>query len=226
MKTMMSRKYSLIAFLVIALKGKSALFAQNYQPTFDNDFRTQLVDSFFQNQLQTLHIPGLSLAVVADGKIIYTKGYGFANLEHQIPSKPETNYLIASVTKSITAVALMMLWEEGKFTLGDSIGQYLGALPAHWNQLTMRQLLNHSSRIPTNARLNDEAVEPSYGLGFGLTPYLGQWRVGHTGQATGFSSSLTRFIDMNLSVIIFTNTNHPEEFSVLKLSNEIAAFYL
>ena len=102
---------------------------------------SQQIDAFIQNKLQTIHIPGLSLTVVADGKIIYTKGYGFANLEHQIPSKPETNYLIASVTKSITGVALMMLWKEGKFTLEDSIGQYLEDLPAHWNPLTIRRIL-------------------------------------------------------------------------------------
>lgn len=130
-----------IAFLVATSICCSNLCGQALSSNPRYQLASHQVDTSKQNKLQTLYIPGLYLAVVADGKIIYTKGYGFANLEHQIPSKPETNYLIASVTKSITAVALMMLWEEGKFTLDDSIGQYLGGLPAHWNPLTIRRIL-------------------------------------------------------------------------------------
>ncbi|MEZ4954953.1 MAG: serine hydrolase domain-containing protein [Saprospiraceae bacterium] len=139
-KCCFSRSFLIAGILLI---GFIKLFSQSHSPALQ-------LDTFINNKLQSLHIPGLSLAVVEEGKIIYTKGYGLANLENQTPARPETNFLIASVTKSFTATAIMMLWEEGKFSLEDSIGQYLEDLPAHWNPLTIRQLLNHTSGVPYN----------------------------------------------------------------------------
>jgi len=111
---------------------------------------TRGVDAFIERRMDSLHIPGIALTVVQNGEIIYARGYGASNLELNAPVIPESRFLIGSITKSFTAVALMMLWEEGLFGLDDPIGNYVGELPAHWQPLTIRQLLNHTSGIPTN----------------------------------------------------------------------------
>ncbi|MEO6253053.1 MAG: serine hydrolase domain-containing protein [Ferruginibacter sp.] len=108
------------------------------------------VDSFINLQMTQKNIVGLSLAVMHEGKIIHTKGYGFANLEHKIKATDSTVYLMASITKTFVAVATMMLVEKGKILLDDSIAVYLSGLPSHWNAVTIRQLLSHTSGIKGN----------------------------------------------------------------------------
>lgn len=75
--------------------------------------RIRQVDSFIREKMAAQHIPGLSLAVVRDGKVIFAKGYGMANLELSVPATEKTVYLIGSITKTLTAAATMMLIEEG-----------------------------------------------------------------------------------------------------------------
>lgn len=108
------------------------------------------VDTFINNRMKEKNIAGLSLSVMYEGKIIYTKGYGYSNLEHKVPATEKTVYLMASITKTFVAVATMMLVEEGRINLEDSIGRYLATLPAHWRPVTIRQLLSHTSGIQTN----------------------------------------------------------------------------
>ncbi len=93
------------------------------------------------------HIPGVSLAVVRDGKVTFTKGYGFANLESMRRASPESVFQLASVTKQFTATAVMMLVEEGKIRLEEPIRTYLTDLPEAWGKVTVRNLLNHTSGI-------------------------------------------------------------------------------
>lgn len=102
------------------------------------------VDDFIKAEMQKQKIPGVSLAVVKDGKPLIVKGYGFANLEHQVPVKPETIFQSGSVGKQFTATAVMMLVEEGKIGLDDKIGKYLGEVPESWANITVRHLLSHT----------------------------------------------------------------------------------
>jgi len=97
--------------------------------------------------MEANHIPGLSLAVVRDGKIILAKGYGMANLELAAPATEKTAFAIYSITKTFTGVATMMLVEEGKIALEDPISKHLADLPAAWNKVTIRRLLTHTSGI-------------------------------------------------------------------------------
>ena len=76
------------------------------------------------------------------------KGYGFANLEHDVPVKPDTVFELASVTKQFTAAAVMLLVEEGKVKVGDPISQYLPNSPEHWKDIAVRHLLTHTSGLP------------------------------------------------------------------------------
>jgi D-alanyl-D-alanine carboxypeptidase len=105
------------------------------------------VDEFVTAQMQKRHIPGLSLAVIKDGKVVKMRGYGLASVELGVPATEDSVYQIASMTKSFTATAIMMLVEEGKVGLDDKITQYLGGLPATWSEITIRHLLTHTSGV-------------------------------------------------------------------------------
>jgi CubicO group peptidase (beta-lactamase class C family) len=121
------------------------LIALACPPCMAQDVFTAKVDRFIQDEMQKQRIPGLSLAVVKDGQIILAKGYGFANVEHQAPVKPETIFQSGSVGKQFTATALMMLVEEGKLSLDDKITKYFTTAPESWQQITVRHLLTHTA---------------------------------------------------------------------------------
>ena len=102
------------------------------------------IDQFIRAEMERQKIPGVSLAVVRDGKPMLVKGYGFANLEHQVPVKPETIFQSGSVGKQFTATAIMLLVEEGKIGLDEKISKYLGEVPEGWKNITIRHLLSHT----------------------------------------------------------------------------------
>ncbi|MGB6876278.1 MAG: serine hydrolase domain-containing protein [Candidatus Acidiferrales bacterium] len=105
------------------------------------------VDQYVLQQMHDQKIPGLSLAVVRDGKIIKAKGYGFADLEFNAPVTPETIFESGSIGKQFTATAVMMLVEEGKIGLEDKITKYFPNAPSSWKDITIRNLLSHESGI-------------------------------------------------------------------------------
>jgi len=102
-------------------------------------------DEYIKAEMQKQRIPGLSLAVIKDGQIVLAKGYGLANVEHQVPVKPETIFQSGSVGKQFTATAVMILVEEGKIALDDGISKYLGSAPESWKSITVRHLLTHTA---------------------------------------------------------------------------------
>jgi CubicO group peptidase (beta-lactamase class C family) len=105
------------------------------------------IDDYVTAQIKRQNIPGLSLAVVKDGKVIKAKGYGLANLEWKIAATPETAYQLASVSKQFTATGIMLLVEEGKVQLSDPIRKYFSELPVAWSNITVRHLLTMTSGI-------------------------------------------------------------------------------
>ncbi len=105
------------------------------------------IDELIQTEMATHHIPGLSLAVVRQGEVVQAGGYGFANLEWRAPATSDTAYQIASVTKQFTATAVMLLVQEGKLDLHQSIGRYLEDTPESWQAVTVEQLLNHTGGL-------------------------------------------------------------------------------
>lgn len=105
------------------------------------------IDDYLATQMRQLHIPGLSLAIVRDGRITKAQGYGFANVELKARATRETVYEIGSNTKQFTAAAIMMLVEGGKLHLEDPITKYLPEAPKAWHDITIRHLLSHTSGI-------------------------------------------------------------------------------
>jgi CubicO group peptidase (beta-lactamase class C family) len=89
--------------------------------------RADWIDDFVGEQMKARRIPGLSLAVIRDGELIKAAGYGMANLELQVLATKETVYEIGSISKQFAAQAIMLLVEEGKLKLDDSIT----SLPTH-----------------------------------------------------------------------------------------------
>lgn len=99
------------------------------------------------------HVAALSLAVVREGKVVKNTGYGMANEELNVKANPDTVYNIASLGKQFTATAIMMLVQDGKMSLEDKIGDYLSYIPSAWTNITVRQLLTHTSGIKDYVRL-------------------------------------------------------------------------
>jgi CubicO group peptidase (beta-lactamase class C family) len=91
--------------------------------------------------------PGASIAVIENGKIIYSKGYGSANLEYGVPNSPATVFPLASVSKQFTALAIYLLVQDGKLSLDDDVRKYLPKLHDFGNVITIRQLLHHTSGV-------------------------------------------------------------------------------
>lgn len=113
------------------------------------------VDDYVRKRQKDAHVPGIAIAVLKDGKVVRKQGYGFADLEHKARVTTDTAYQLASVTKQFTAAAIMMLVEDGKLRLDDKASQYLTDLPAAWNEVTIRQLLNHTSGIKSYTNMPD-----------------------------------------------------------------------
>lgn len=330
-----------------------------------------VVDSLIRAEMTARHLPGVALAVVRDGQVVLARGYGVADIGRGTPVTPDTPFQIASITKSFTALATMQLVEQGRVSLDASIDRYLPTLPAAWRAVSVRQLLAHTSGIPsisaferppcpvvktqsayvvgdvlaevaclplefspgarwqygdtnyyvlglliaavsgmsfeaflmqgmleplgmTSTRLQRRTPEPDvargygwkagrfelappldpivdeangalvstvrdlarwdaalygaqvlpqrtlaamwtpsptregpapYGLGFGLTPFQGRRRVGHTGGAPGSSTAISRFLDDRLTVIVLSNGEQPAG-KVLELANAVAVLFL
>ncbi|MDH7476952.1 MAG: serine hydrolase domain-containing protein, partial [Candidatus Bathyarchaeota archaeon] len=85
---------------------------------------SRLEDFIFEKMSKT-HLPGLSIAIVKDGEVIYTRGFCFRDVEYSLRATPNTLYGIGSITKSFTALSIMQLAEKGKLSLEDSVSKYV-----------------------------------------------------------------------------------------------------
>src|SRR5205807_6576766 len=102
------------------------------------------VGDYLRSEMARQHIPGLALMVARDGKIVRAEGFGLANVELQVPVKPETVFQSGSMGKQFTATAVMMLVEEGNVGLDDPLFKYFPDGPASWKDVTVRELLSHT----------------------------------------------------------------------------------
>lgn len=91
--------------------------------------------------------PGAAVAIVKDGKIIYEKGYGIANLEYDIPITPASVFHIASVSKQFTVFSILLLEQQGKLSLDDDIRKYVPEVPDFGKTITLRHLASHTSGL-------------------------------------------------------------------------------
>lgn len=105
------------------------------------------IDDLVLREMKKSGVPGMGVAVILNGKVIKLKGYGLANIEHQVRVTPSTMFEIGSVGKMFTASLVMKLVEAGKVKLDESIRTYLPEAPAAWQEVTVRHMLTHTSGI-------------------------------------------------------------------------------
>src|SRR5580658_30453 len=129
----------------VALFAMAGLFSLAQDPARMD----QVVQSFVAN-----HFMG-SVLVARGDKVLFSKGYGFANLEWDIPNTPDTKFRIGSVTKQFTAVLILKLEEQGKLSVNDPVKNYIADAPAAWDNITLFHLLTHTSGLPDFTNLPD-----------------------------------------------------------------------
>lgn len=105
-------------------------------------------DSIARSAMDEQAIPGMSIAVVKDGRVLAERGYGWASLEKQVPATAATQYQVASVGKQFTAAAVLRLVEQGRLSLGDPVTRYVDGLPREYADVTLERLLNHTAGVP------------------------------------------------------------------------------
>jgi len=132
----------LLAVLVtVALEGMAAVAAQG--PS------SLAVDAIFTD-LTKLGSPGCALGIYRNGKIIYAKGYGLANVEENVPITPQTVFDVGSISKQFTAASILLLEKQGKLRLDDDVRKYIPELPDYsggGQKITILHLLNHTSGL-------------------------------------------------------------------------------
>jgi CubicO group peptidase (beta-lactamase class C family) len=92
-----------------------------------------------------------SVLVAKDGKVVFSKSYGMADMEWSVPNSPTTRFNIASMTKQFTAASILLLEDRGKLKTDDLVKKYLSDAPASWDKITIYHLLTHTSGIPDDA---------------------------------------------------------------------------
>jgi D-alanyl-D-alanine carboxypeptidase len=136
--------------------------------------KSDKIDDYITAQMERLHIPGVSLAIVRNAHVIKAQGYGLANLEIKAPATKETVYEIGSNTKQFTAAAIMMLVEQGRVGLADPITKYFPEAPQAWQGITVRHLLTHTSGIQNHVALPHWLDVFRTNLAFETTPPRGE----------------------------------------------------
>jgi CubicO group peptidase (beta-lactamase class C family) len=109
------------------------------------------VERYVRAELARQSIPGLSLAILRGDSVLLSRGFGYANVELRALASDSTIYQSGSVGKQFTAAAVVMLSEEGRLSLDDSISGYFPKSPRTWRGITIRHLLTHTSGIPDYA---------------------------------------------------------------------------
>lgn len=139
---------------------------------------SQRADAILHRAMKDRQIPGMQAAVILNGKVIFSRSYGVANLQTPVPVGPQTVSTINSITKSFTSVAAMEEVEKGRLDLSVPISTYLTDIPESWGKVTTSQLLGQISGLPDifaygNADLNgisDEKAAWAWALAQPVSP--------------------------------------------------------
>jgi CubicO group peptidase (beta-lactamase class C family) len=116
--------------------------------------RADRVDDYLASEMASHRIPGACLLVVQTNATVKRASYGLANVELKVPVTAETVFEIGSLTKQFTAACVLLLAQDGKLSIDDKIEQHLRHIPESWHDITIRQLLNHTSGIKSYTGLD------------------------------------------------------------------------
>jgi D-alanyl-D-alanine carboxypeptidase len=134
--------------------------------------RADDLDDFVNAAIQRRNIPGVAIAVVKDGVLVRSGGYGLADRERAIAPGPDTVFLIGSLSKQFIAAGVMLLVQDGKLAVGDRLSRFIRDAPASWHDITIRHLLTHTSGLRREAPAADlskalpdiDVIRSAYGL--------------------------------------------------------------
>lgn len=142
--TLMNTKY-ICSFLICIFAFAKPVLSQ-VEGAYSQIPQAAAVDSIFAEWDKT-ETPGASLGIIQDGKLIYAKGYGLANMEYDIPNSPTSVFRIGSTSKQFTAACIVLLGQQGKLSLNATLDSFFPDFPEYAKTITVQHLLNHTSGI-------------------------------------------------------------------------------
>ena len=143
--TQYSKRLSLLILSLILLIGMPALAVAQAARMSDEVLTASIKEML--DKTYKPDEPGAAVIVVREGKVIFRRGYGMANLELGVPVEPDMVFRLGSITKQFTAVAILMLAEQGKLSLDDDLSKFLPDYPTKGQRITIEHLLAHTSGI-------------------------------------------------------------------------------
>ena len=167
MKRGVIMNFALASIFMGALFSSTPLPAQALSQAYPHTELTAQVDELFADW-DTGDSPGAAIGIFKDGRIVYARGYGAANLDYGIPLVPQSVLRIGSISKMFAAMCIAILAEQGELSLDDDIRTYLPEMPDYGEPITIRHLLHHTSGIREYLTLVELIGKPE-GSGFGYT---------------------------------------------------------
>ncbi|AKN30203.1 hypothetical protein Ccar_04940 [Clostridium carboxidivorans P7] len=154
---LIKRIFAIISMFIICFGNSITAFAEansNDDLLSNKDDLKAFMDTTFQKKMEKQHVPGAVITVVKDGQVIFSQGYGYADLTNKVPMTADKTLIrIASVSKLFTYTAMMQLYEQGKVDLKADVNKYLKGYSLkneYSNPVTVEQLLTHTSGIDDN----------------------------------------------------------------------------
>jgi CubicO group peptidase (beta-lactamase class C family) len=129
--------------IILTVLFTASCLAQDKTPVADITRMEQIVQAYVPSKFMG------AVLVAQDGKVLLDKGYGFANLEWEVPNTPTTKFRLGSITKQFTAASILLLEERGKLKIEDPVKKYMPDAPSAWDKITIFHVLTHTSGIPS-----------------------------------------------------------------------------
>lgn len=134
--------------LTIAMAAPSLSVGATSAAAQARETAAETTDRTIRSFMASFRVPGAQVAVVKDGRIVFSRAYGKANVALDVPAARDSVFTLASITKAFTGLAAMQAVQDGKLDLSAPVSRYLDGLPETWRPVTIRQLLSHVSGLP------------------------------------------------------------------------------
>jgi len=128
----------------LKISPRSAAVLLAITSAITNIAAADVIDDYVTAEQSARNVPGIAVLVVRDGAVVKKQGYGLANVELGATVTPQTIFQSGSIGKQFTAAGILLLAEDGKLNLDDSLSHYFPDSPTSWNRITIRQLLAHT----------------------------------------------------------------------------------
>jgi D-alanyl-D-alanine carboxypeptidase len=157
MTRVMRRVFLFSVLLAIVLPSPAR--AANADPAAFTPRMASAIDRLAQSEIRDGRTPGVALGIVEDGRIVYARGFGRANVGKDLPVQPDTEFYVGDLTKQFTAAAALMLVQDGKLKLEDKLTKYVPELSAVAADVTIAELLQQTSGLPDYTKAADTSAD-------------------------------------------------------------------